>query len=180
MPVFDSHTREQLRRRYAEAWRKHLARLPLTPLEAMIADVIGAHPEYQAIVGDAAAAGGVRAAGPGRHGESVFTYGPSSRRPRSAVHRSAARRSRAAPAVQARLGDRHRAEHVLMEALGETLWQAHGIGRPPDEEYYMSLARRRLQARTSPKVKQASSALHRSGCPTALFWFCSPAGRFDR
>ena len=48
MPLFDSHTREQLRQTYADAWRKHLAHSPLTPLEAMIADVIGAHPEYQA------------------------------------------------------------------------------------------------------------------------------------
>ncbi len=56
MPVFDSYTREQLRQTYAEAWRKHLAHSPLTPLEAMINDVIGAHPEYQGIVGDASTA----------------------------------------------------------------------------------------------------------------------------
>ncbi len=41
MIVFDSYTREQLRQTYANAWRKHLAHTPLTPLEAMIADVIG-------------------------------------------------------------------------------------------------------------------------------------------
>src|SRR3984885_8970422 len=56
MPLFDTHNPEQLRQTYADAWRKHLARSPLTPLEAMITDVIGAHPEYQAIVSDADAA----------------------------------------------------------------------------------------------------------------------------
>src|SRR5580700_11522876 len=56
MTAFDTHTREQLRQAYAEAWRKHLAQTPLTPLEAMITDVIGAHPEYQALVSDASAA----------------------------------------------------------------------------------------------------------------------------
>ena len=56
MPLFDSHTREQLRQTYADAWRKHLAHSPLTPLEAMITDVIGAHPEYQPMVSDAQAA----------------------------------------------------------------------------------------------------------------------------
>src|SRR5258707_6658399 len=56
MPLFDSYTRERLRQTYADAWRKHLAHSPLTPLEALITDVIGAHPEYQAIVSDANAA----------------------------------------------------------------------------------------------------------------------------
>jgi hypothetical protein len=37
-----------------------------------------------------------------------------------------------------------------MEALGETLWQAQQSGRTPDEEYYMALARRRLQAPGKP------------------------------
>src|ERR1700722_2122751 len=54
--VSDSHSREQLRQTYADAWRKHLARSPLTPLEAMISNVIGAHPEYQALMSDAQAA----------------------------------------------------------------------------------------------------------------------------
>ncbi len=53
MPLFDTQTRDQLRQTYADAWRKHLAHSPLTALESMIADVIGAHPEYQAIMSDA-------------------------------------------------------------------------------------------------------------------------------
>src|ERR1700730_13235082 len=53
MPVFDSDNREQLRRRYAEAWAKHMGGRPLMPLEALICDVIGAHPEYQPLVADA-------------------------------------------------------------------------------------------------------------------------------
>ena len=53
MSVFDHHSREQLRRTYAEAWAKHLANSPLTPLEALITDVIGVHPEYQSILADA-------------------------------------------------------------------------------------------------------------------------------
>jgi hypothetical protein len=46
--------------------------------------------------------------------------------------------------LQARYGDLHRAEHALMEALGETLWQAQRGGGPPDEGYYLALARGRL------------------------------------
>src|ERR1700678_288914 len=71
MPVFDSQTRDQLRQAYADAWRKHLERSPLTPLEAMIVDVIGAHPEYQAIVPDAQAAAAFE---PGRAGGGETTF----------------------------------------------------------------------------------------------------------
>ena len=56
MPAFDSHSREQLRRSYVEAWSRHLNGAPLTPLQALIADVIGVHPEYLPMVRDADAA----------------------------------------------------------------------------------------------------------------------------
>ena len=39
------YTRDELRRSYADAWKKYEARAPLTPLESLIADVIALHPE---------------------------------------------------------------------------------------------------------------------------------------
>jgi hypothetical protein len=144
MTPFDSHTRDQLRQTYADAWRKHLAHAPLTPLEAMITDVVGVHPEYQAAVGNP----GALAATPGRSGEleNPFLHMGLHMAVREQVsidrppgirelHRQ----------LQARHGDLHRAEHVLMEALGETLWQAQRTGRPPDEGEYLTLARRGLE-----------------------------------
>ena len=144
MPVFDTHSRDQLRRTYADAWRKHLARTPLTPLEAAIADVVGAHPEYQALVSDEEAALSFE---PGAAGgaENPFLHMGlhlavrdqiSVDRPPGVreVHRL----------LHARYGDLHRAEHVLMDALGETLWQGQRDSRPPDESHYLALARRHL------------------------------------
>ena len=46
MPLFAGESREQLRRRYLDAWRKFSAREPLEPLEAQLAAVIAEHPEY--------------------------------------------------------------------------------------------------------------------------------------
>jgi Domain of unknown function (DUF1841) len=51
-----SHSRDDLRRAYTEAWHKHVAGTPLTPLETMIVDVIGLHPEYVSVVSDGEAA----------------------------------------------------------------------------------------------------------------------------
>ena len=145
MPLFDSYTREQLRQTYADAWRKHLAHSPVTPLEAMITDVIGAHPEYQGIVGDANTAMAFEPS-VSRDAENPFLHmglhlavreQVSIDRPPGVreLHRQ----------LQARYGDLHRAEHALMEALGEALWQAQRAGKPPDEGYYLALARRRLE-----------------------------------
>jgi Domain of unknown function (DUF1841) len=143
MTLFDSYTRDQLRQTYADAWRKHLAHAPLTPLEAMITDVVGVHPEYQTAVANPEAL----AAPPGSSGdtENPFLHMGLHMAVREQVsidrppgirelHRQ----------LQARYGDLHQAEHVLMEALGETLWQAQRAGRPPDEGEYLALARRGL------------------------------------
>ncbi len=144
MPQFDSHSRDELRRTYSEAWRKHLDHAPLTPLEAMIADVIGVHPEYHAIVADAETA---LAYEPGAAGgaENPFLHMGLHLAVRDQVSIDRPPGVRELHGLlQARYGDLHRAEHALMEALGAALWQAQRAGQAPDEEHYLSLARARL------------------------------------
>jgi hypothetical protein len=146
MPVFESHTRDQLRQSYADAWRKHLARSPLTPLEAMIADVIGVHPEYQAIVSDAHAAAAFEPnASTGTENPFLHMGLHIAVREQVSIDRPPGVRE-LHRRLQARHGDLHRAEHALMEALGEALWQAQRAGTPPDEGHYLALARRHLEA----------------------------------
>ena len=144
MPLFDSHTREQLRQTYADAWRKHLEHSLLTPLEAMITDVIGAHSEYQALVSDASAAVAFEPSGSGTENPFLHMGLHLAVREQLSVDRPPGVRE-IHRLLQARYGDLHRAEHALMEALGEALWQAQRAGKPPDEGYYLSLARRRLE-----------------------------------
>ena len=146
MSPLDTHSRDELRKTYAEAWAKHLAGSPLTPLEAMITDVVGAHPEYQAIVRDPQAAIAFEAGSPEIVENPFLHMGLHlAIRDQVAIDRPPGVRD-LHRALQARHGDLHRAEHVLMEALGETLWQAQRTGRPPDEGSYLTLARRRLES----------------------------------
>jgi len=146
MSLFDAYSRDQLRKTYADAWAKRLAHSPLTPLEAMITDVVGAHPEYQAIVSDPEAASAFEP-GTSEIAENPFLHMGLhlAVRDQVAVDRPPGVRE-LHRALKARHGDAHRAEHTLMEALGETLWQAQRAGRPPDEVFYLALARRRLEA----------------------------------
>jgi hypothetical protein len=144
MTVFDTYTREQLRRSYAEAWAKHLARSALTPLEALICDVIGAHPEYQGLVSDAAAALSFEPGVSGAEENPFLHMGLHlAVREQLSIDRPPGIRD-LYQQLQARMGNTHDAEHALMEALGEALWQAQRGGRAPDEGQYLALARRRL------------------------------------
>jgi hypothetical protein len=141
--LFDSASRDKLRQAYAEAWNKHCAGSLLTPLEAIIVDVIGWHPEYQFAVSESGAALEFEPwAGEGNAPENPFLHMAlhiavreqlSIDRPPGVrdIHRR----------LEARYGDRHRADHMMMEALAETLWNAQRTGLPPDEAVYIGLAR---------------------------------------
>ena len=145
--AFGGYTREQLRSSYAEAWRKHLARVPLTPLESLIADVIAHHPEYQALVGDAQAVQAFDPS-PGTAAENPFLHMGLhlAIREQLSIDRPPGVRQ-IQQALTTQLGDEHDAEHVLMEALAETLWEAQRDGQPPDERRYLDRARAHIKAR---------------------------------
>lgn len=142
MPLATGLPRDELRRRYLEAWRKHRARLPLEPLEAQIAAVIADHPEYIAWL---------------ESGEDVLTaeFTPEGGRENPFLHLSMhlAIRDQVATdrpvgiaqlhrELAQRLGSAHAAEHAMLEPLAETLWEAqHDRKLPDDEAYWQRLAR---------------------------------------
>ncbi|MDE2306205.1 MAG: DUF1841 family protein [Gammaproteobacteria bacterium] len=145
MSAFGAYTREELRRAYAEAWAKASAGSPLTPLEALIADVIGLHPEYQAVVADTERAQQFElAVGGGRENPFLHMGLHIAVREQLAIDRPPGVRALHRDAL-VRLGDPHAAEHVLMEALGRTLWDAQRSGAAPDERRYLALARDALE-----------------------------------
>ena len=133
-------TRDSLRRAYSEAWAKHLQRVPLTPQEAGIADVIGLHPEYQALIADPQAALAFEP-GAGDAGRNPFLHLGLhlAIRDQVAIDRPPGIRELHRQ-LQGLHGGVHGAEHVLMEALAEILWQAQRDGRAPDEQRYLALA----------------------------------------
>lgn len=134
--------RDQLRRFYIETWRKFLQKEPLQPLEAMIADIITLHPEYHALLEDEEKAIGKEfsaengQANPFMHmgmhlglQEQVSTDRPAGIK---AIH----------SVLTLKTGDRHEAEHMMMECLGQAMWQAQQSGMPPDETNYLECLRR--------------------------------------
>jgi hypothetical protein len=140
--LFAGESREQLRRRYLEAWRKFSAQQPLEPLEAQLAAVIAEHPEYVAWLESGDEALQAEFTPEGGHANPFLHMGlhlaireqVATDRPRgiARVHERLARR----------LSGAHDAEHLMIEPLAETLWEAQRTGRPPDELAYLERLRR--------------------------------------
>jgi hypothetical protein len=141
MSLFASQSREQLRNAYREAWRRRGAGLPLQPLEAQIADVIAAHPEYHALLSDATSL------------HEDFGGNPDQRNPFLHLGLHLALREQLGTdrpagiaAIYQRLisrsGDRHAAEHVMIEVLRSTLSEAQRSGLPPSDALYLERLQR--------------------------------------
>lgn len=131
-----SHDRRQVRSFFIEVWSKYRARQPLEPLEAIIAEVICAHPEYHFLLEDNELAL-----------ESDFPVELEQSNPflHMGLHialkeQLASNRPAGIAAIyQALVGrlDPQEAEHRMVECLGETLWHAQRSGEEPDEGAYL-------------------------------------------
>jgi hypothetical protein len=146
MPFFHDQDRSSLRRMYVDAWRKHRERRLLEPLETLIVAVIGEHPEYHALLDDAAAL--TRDWTPEQGATNPFLHMSLHLAVREQV---ATDRPAGIAAIHATLagaaGDAHQAEHSMVECLGAALWEAQRNGRAPDETAYLEALRALLPAR---------------------------------
>jgi hypothetical protein len=141
MSLFSGESRTQLRRRYLEAWRRFSAREALEPLDAQLAAVIAEHPEYIAWLESGEEALGAEFTPEGGRENPFLHMGlhlaireqVATDRPAgiAAVHRELARRH----------GDAHAAEHLMIEVLAETLWEAQRSARSPNEQAYLERLR---------------------------------------
>jgi hypothetical protein len=144
LSLFAGQSRDALRDAWRVAWQRHGERLPLEPLQAQMADLIGMHPEYHALLAERAAAPAPSdpATDSPDHANAFLHLGLhlalreqlATDRPRgiAAVHR----RLRAAG------GDGHEAEHRMIEVLAQILWEAQRARRMPDEQAYLEALRR--------------------------------------
>jgi hypothetical protein len=134
--------RNELRRMYADAWRKFRDGAVLSPLEAQIAQVVGEHPEYHASLDEDAV---------------QRDYSPDDGRTNPFLHMGlhlavreqlATNRPPGIRQVHATLrsgiGDAHTCEHRMIDCLAEILWQSQRDNSAPDEQRYLERLRQLL------------------------------------
>jgi Domain of unknown function (DUF1841) len=135
-------SRDEARAFLVAAWAKHRAQRPTTELENIAADLIAMHPEYHATFEH-----------PERHVER--DYAPESGDINPFLHLSlhlAVAEQLAVdqpPGIRAQFerlraahGDEHAALHAVLECLGEVIWSAQRLGKPPDATLYLDCLER--------------------------------------
>jgi len=129
-------SRDEVRQVYLNVWHKMQQRELLEPMEALIADVIEAHPEYHLLLAES---DDIK--------QQEFTPEQGQTNPFLHMGMHIALREQAGsdrPAgiksIYQRLvtaKGQHEAEHTMMECLGQALWNAQRSGQSPDEADYL-------------------------------------------
>jgi hypothetical protein len=136
-----SQDRGQLRDMFFTVWRKLAQGRPLEPIEAIVAEVIRMHPEYHGTLDDPAA----------RERDYLPELGESNPFLHMALHIAIKEQltadrppgvGAAHAALLARCADTHEAEHLMLECMAESLWQAQRSGAVPAEDDYLDCLRR--------------------------------------
>jgi hypothetical protein len=137
-------SREQVRRFFCDTWKKQQHHQPLAGAEIAAAEIMQRHPEYHALLN-----------APEVVLNQEWTPEEGQMNPflhlslHLAIHEQIAidqppgiRRN--FDLLRMRL-DAHPAEHVILEALGETIWEAQQKGGPMDAEAYVARIERQVK-----------------------------------
>jgi len=136
-------SQHDVREFFCTAQRKLRSGKPLSPLEAIAADWVGEHPEYESDLADVDAA---------RQAEYPVEGGRTNPFLHLSMHLSISEQvsidqprgiRQAFELLRARLGSTHAAQHEVMECLGEMIWQSQRSGLRPDGQRYLDCVRRR-------------------------------------
>jgi Domain of unknown function (DUF1841) len=113
----------------------------MEPLEMQVADVIALHPEYQVELELTGQAPDRDYTPEGGRSNPFLHMGLHlAVRDQIATDRPAGIR-KAFEEIAARADSAHDAEHLVIECLAETMWEAQRAGRPPDEMLYLERVR---------------------------------------
>jgi hypothetical protein len=133
--------RDALRQQWRSAWQRHLKHLPLTPLQSQLVALIEVHPEHLPYLQThSSTATGAQESAAAREAflhlglhmalrEQVATDRPQGI---ALIHRR----------LIVQLRDAHQAEHRMMGALEQALWQAQREGRLADDAAYVEALQR--------------------------------------
>jgi len=134
-----SQDRDQLRKFFISSWQKKQNKEPMEQLETIVADIIEKHPEYQSLLGKEDAAIGreylpeLGETNPFLHmGMHIAIYEQLSTNRPDGIREAYQR-------ICQKAGNEHDAEHLIMDCLGEVMWQAQRNQTQPDEQAYLKM-----------------------------------------
>jgi hypothetical protein len=130
-------TREEVRRFFCDTWKKKTENHILDPMETLASDWMVEHPEYHDLLADPEGALGQDYT-PERGETNPFLH--------LSMHLSISEQisinqppgiKEIADKLSQKLGSMHEAQHVMMECLGQVMWEAQREGQPLNPEKYL-------------------------------------------
>lgn len=142
--------RNDMRQVFFQVWQKAQNNDVLQPQEAIIADIIGMHPEYQRLLSNPSAL------------EREYDGSDGQVNPFLHMGLHIAIREQISTNMPfgivnlyqqyvSHCGDVHASEHEMIESLAEAMWEAQVARREPDQQAYLEKLRRRLPSRARPE-----------------------------
>jgi hypothetical protein len=139
-------SQHDVRQFFCATWRKQRDALPLTPIEALAAQWIAEHPEYDADLADSqAAVEASYAVEDGRTNPFLHLAMHLSISEQCSIDQPAGI-AQAVQRLAARRNSLHAAHHDTMECLGQMIWTSQRSGSPPDGLAYLECVRKRAGA----------------------------------
>lgn len=133
-----SDSRDEMRKVFYEAWRKHKENLIVEPLESMIIEIISMHPEYQEIFNHPETPIHIES-----HDTNPFLHISLHLAIREQISTDSPKGIRVIyETLCKKFQDKHLAEHRMLDCLGQILWDAKQTESLPDEQYYLEVLRR--------------------------------------
>jgi len=130
-------SREQVRQFFTDAWARHKAGGVLTPLEMIAARIMEQHPEYRSDLEDPQAENRDYTVEQGQSNPFLHMSMHLAIQEQVSIDQPPGIRA-AHQKLSERIGP-HETEHVIMEALGQVIWESQRLGTPPDNEKYLDL-----------------------------------------
>jgi len=135
--MFFSQDRNEIRQFFRSSWKKLIDKQPIEPLEILVGEVVAMHPEYHSMLEtehtdldkDYLAEDGQT--NPFLHMGMHITL----REQCGSNHPNGI--SEVYKKILIKLADQHETEHLMMDCLAETLWQAQKTGQLPDDKAYL-------------------------------------------
>ena len=135
-------SRDEVRQFFCTTWQKHTSGNVLTPLESLASQWMEQHPEFHAILSDSSGAL-----------EQEFTPEKGVTNPflHLSMHLSISEQisidqppgiRQIANALSQKFDSEHEAQHLIMECLGQAMWQAQRNGGALDADGYLESLRK--------------------------------------
>jgi hypothetical protein len=142
--MFYTQDRDKLRQHWADVWKKARNNEPMDALETLIARVIEAHPEYHALLDNEHHLANEYLPEMGETNPFLHMGMHLAIQEQVVTDRPAGIRQ-LYENISEKTQDFQKTEHIMMDCLGEALWQAQKEQKPADETAYLNCVKHKFQ-----------------------------------